>query len=249
MVLVLEFSIFCTAGFAQGKQELRGEREASLNSLTGAVRGSDITADQTGEADGLGNPILGGDHRPLYRLQPSDVVEISFIISPEFDQTLTVQPDGYVTLKDVRPILVEGLTVEDLRRAVNAAYHGYLHDPDVAVALKEFEHPHFTVGGEVGRPGKYDLHGDTTVAEAVQIAGGFTFQAKHSQVVLFRRVNDQLVETRILDLKKMLKKNGLREDTHLKEGDFVFVPRNALSKIAQFITRPSMSMYISSSQF
>ena len=86
------------------------------------------------------------------------------------------------------------------------AYRGYLHDPQVAVALKEFERPYFIVGGEVGKPGKYELRSDTTVAEAVQIAGGLTQQAKHSQVVLFRRVNDDLVETRLLNLKKMLKR-------------------------------------------
>ena len=90
------------------------------------------------------------------------------------------------------------------------AYTGYLHDPQAAVALKEFERPYFIVGGEVGKPGKYELRSDTTVAEAVQIAGGLTQQAKHSQVVLFRRVNDDLVETRLLNLKKMLKESSLQ---------------------------------------
>jgi len=124
-----------------------------------------------------------------------------------------------------------------------------LHDPLVAVALKDFERPSFIVGGEVGRPGKYELRTDTTVAEAVQIAGGLTPQAKHSQVVLFRRVNDELVEARLLDLKKMLKQSGLQEDAHLQPGDLVFVPQNAISKIARFLTRPSVSMYLNSSQF
>ena len=78
------------------------------------------------------------------------------------------------------------------------------------MALKEFERPYFIVGGEVGKPGKYELRSDTTVAEAVQIAGGLTQQAKHSQVVLFRRVNDDLVETRLLNLKKMLKESSLQ---------------------------------------
>ena len=87
------------------------------------------------------------------------------------------------------------------------------------------------------------------MAEAVEIAGGLTSQAKHSQVVLFRRVDDDLVETRVLNLKKMLKTNGLREDAHLRPGDLVFVPQNAISKIARFLTKPSMSMYVSPTQF
>jgi len=36
--------------------------------------------------------MLGGERRPLYRLNRSDVVTLSFTLSPEFDQMLTVQP-------------------------------------------------------------------------------------------------------------------------------------------------------------
>lgn len=80
------------------------------------------------------------------------------------------------------------------------------------MALKDLDRPYFIVGGEVGKPGKYELRSDTTVAEAVQIARGLTPDAKHSQVVLFRWVNDDLVETRLLNLKKMLKESSLKED-------------------------------------
>jgi polysaccharide biosynthesis/export protein len=242
----------CLAAFAQEEQNTGsdGNKQSSRSGLTGAgPGGSETTAAKPGSADGLGSPLLGGERRPLYRLRNSDVVEISFTVSPEFNQILTVQPDGYVALKDAGMVTAQGLTLPEFSEAVREAYRGYLHDPQVAVALKEFEHPYFTVGGEVGRPGKYELRSDTTVAEAVQIAGGLTSQAKHSQVVLFRRVNEDLVETRLLNLKKMLKENSLREDAHLHPGDLIFVPQNAISKIARFLTRPSVSMYMNSSQF
>ena len=197
----------------------------------------------------MGNPLLGGDRRPLYRLQPSDVVEISFTVAPEFNQTLTVQPDGYVMLKDAGMVEVQGLNLQQFSDAVQKAYQGYLHDPQVAVMLKDFERPYFVVGGEVGRPGKYELRSDTTVAEAVQIAGGLTQQSKHSQVVLFRRVNDDLVETRLLNLKNMLKERSLKEDAHLRPGDLIFVPQNVISKIARFLNKPALSMYMNPAQF
>jgi polysaccharide export outer membrane protein len=241
----------CSATFAQVQDTvLSGRKETSQSSFTGAgLGGSSTTAAKPGGADGLGNPLLGGQRRPLYRLRPSDVVEISFIVAPEFNQTLNVQPDGYVMLKDAGMVEVQGLNMEEFSEAVQKAYRGYLHDPQVAVALKEFERPYFIVGGEVGKPGKYELRSDTTVAEAVQIAGGLTQQAKHSQVVLFRRVNDDLVETRLLDLKKMLKQRSLKEDAHLRAGDLVFVPQNSISKIARFLCKPSVSMYMNSTQF
>ena len=241
----------CSAAFAQGQMtDLGGTKETSRSGLTGAGAGdSGTTAAKPGGADGLGNPLLGGERHPLYRLRPSDVVEISFTVAPEFNQTLTVQPDGYVTLKDAGMVEVQGLILAEFSDAVQKAYQGYLHDPQVAVLLKDFERPYFIVGGEVGRPGKYELRSDTTVAEAVEIAGGMTQLAKHSQVVLFRRVNDDLVETRLLNLKRMLKQSSLKEDAHLRPGDLVFVPQNTISKIARFLSKPSVSMYMNSSQF
>ena len=209
-------------------------------------------AAKAGGADGQGSPLpLGGVRHPLYRLRPSDVVEISFTVAPEFNQNLTVQPDGYVMLKDAGMVWVEGLNLAEFPEAVQKAYRGYLHDPQVAVNLKDFDKPYFIVGGQVGKPGKYELRSDTTVAEAVQIAGGTTTMSKSSQVVLFRRVNDDLVKTQLLDLKKMMKGKGnqLNEDAHLQAGDLVFVPQNAISKIAPYLTRPSMGMYVSPTQF
>jgi polysaccharide export outer membrane protein len=241
-----------SAAFAQEETRkfLSEGKDTSRSALTGAGSGgSSTTAAKPGGADGLGNPLLGGERRPLYRLRPSDVVEISFTVAPEFNQTLTVQPDGYVMLKDAGLVDVQGLNLQQFTEAVKKAYQGYLHDPQVAVALKDFERPYFIVGGEVGRPGKYELRSDTTVAEAVQIAGGLTQQAKHSQVVLFRRVNDDLVETRLLNLKKMLKESRLQEDAHLRPGDLIFVPQNAISKISRFLSKPAVSMYMNSAQF
>ena len=246
----LSFLQCCSAAFAQGDTGLSGNRETSRFGLTGAgAGGSSTSAAKPGGADGLGDPLLGGECHPLYRLRPSDVVEISFTVAPEFNQTLTVQPDGYVTLKDAGMVAVQGLNLAEFTEAVQKAYQGYLHDPQVAVLLKDFERPYFIVGGEVSRPGKYELRSDITVAEAVQIAGGLTQQAKHSQVVLFRRVNDDLVETRLLNLKEMLRHNGLKEDAHLRPGDLVFVPQSTISKIARFLSKPAVSMYTNSSQF
>src|ERR1700683_222872 len=252
-VIGVLFLQLCVAAFAQeqkSEQNLGASLQSSPTGQTGAGTGSiGMAAAKSGEADGMGNPRLGGDRRPLYRLNHSDVVALSFTLSPEFDQTLTIQPDGYVSLKDAGAVLAQGLTLEEFRLAVGQAYSGYLHDPQVAVALKEFEHPYFVVGGEVGKPGKYELRSDTSIIEAVQIAGGFTHEAKHSQGLLFRRVNDNLVEARVFNLKKMLNERSLGEDSQLRPGDLVFVPQNSISKIERFLSKPSLSMYISSTQF
>jgi polysaccharide export outer membrane protein len=129
-------------------------------------------------------PALQERH-PRYRLRKGDTFDLDFALSPEFNQTVAVQPDGYVTLNGVGSIFVEGQTVPELAETVKAAYAKTLHDPIIAIALRDFEKPYFIASGQVGKPGKYDLRSDLTVVEAVAIAGGFTEKSKHSQVVLF----------------------------------------------------------------
>jgi polysaccharide export outer membrane protein len=104
--------------------------------------------------------------------------------------------------------------------------------------------PHTSIaGGEVERPGKYDLRSDITLTEAVALAGGFNDRSKHSQVILFRRVNTEIVESHLVDVKSLMKSRNLSEDIHLMPGDFVFVPQNTLSKIKRFLPTSDMSLY------
>jgi polysaccharide biosynthesis/export protein len=253
IVIAILVSLLCVAACALGQCQQAGPGGAVQSFPAGqtgtGMEGAASAAAKPGEADGMGNPALGGQRRPLYRLTRSDVISLGFTLSPEFDQTLTIQPDGYIMLKDAGAVYAQGLTLEELRAAVRQAYTGYLHDPQVAVALKQFEHPYFIAGGEVGRPGKYELRADTTVLEAVEIAGGFTHQAKHSQVLLFRRINDDLFETHVFDIKSILQRKNLGEIAELRPGDLIFVPQNVISKIEPFLSRPSLNMYVDSTQF
>jgi polysaccharide export outer membrane protein len=89
-------------------------------------------------------------HRnPRYQLCKSDVLEISFPLTPEFNQTVTVQPDGYVTLIGAGDIHAEGDTVAEVTEAIRSAYGKILHEPIVSIHLRDFERPYFVVGGEV----------------------------------------------------------------------------------------------------
>ncbi|MGH9703844.1 MAG: polysaccharide biosynthesis/export family protein [Candidatus Acidiferrales bacterium] len=179
---------------------------------------------------------------PRYLVRSSDVLQISFPVTPEFDQLVTVQPDGYISLHGAGDIYVEGKTVPEIIELLKGAYAKILHEPIIDILLKDFEKPYFIVGGQVTRPGKYDLRGDTTVTEAVQIAGGFTEKSKHSKVVIYRRVSEGWMEVKELDVKKMLAKNDLNEDIHLHPGDMIYVPQNGISKIKSFLPSTGLGM-------
>jgi len=219
--------------------QLLASAEATSASAADGTRGPNVS----------GSPALTGARHPLYRLRTSDVVQVNFTFSPEFDQTLTVLPDGFVDLKAIGDLPAEGLTISELRDAVRNVYAGILRDPEVSITLKEFEHSFFLAGGQVARPGKYELRSPTTAAEAIAIAGGFTEQSKHSQVVLFRKISDGVVETHVLNLKTMLATRNLEEDLELKPGDMLFVPQNKISKIRKFLPVASLSTFFTPAQF
>lgn len=171
-----------------------------------------------------------------YRLRESDVFDISFELTPEYNQSgVTVQPDGYITLRDLGDIKVAGLTEPELVQTLKQAYSKILHDPTISVVLRDFQKPYFVADGQLGHPGKYELRGDVTLSEAIAMAGGFTEASKHSQVVLYRRVNAQWTEARLYNLKEMESKHDMSEDPVLHPGDMLFVPKNKFSKVRQFL--------------
>ena len=200
-----------------------------------------ITARRS-DGDGADHPVpQKRDWR--YQLRPGDSFSIRFPFTPEFNQVdVAVQPDGYVTLQGLGEVSVAGKTLPELRNLIQTSYSTIVSPQVITVELKDFEKPYFLVGGEVGHAGKFELRGDTTVAEAVTIAGGFRETAKHSQVLLFRRISDQWMEAKKLDMKKMLSTGNLSEDLHLRPGDMIYVPKNAVSKIKPFLPVPGIGV-------
>jgi polysaccharide export outer membrane protein len=181
---------------------------------------------------------------PRYKLRKGDSFDVDFAMTPEFNQVVAVQPDGYITLKSIGSMYVEGQTVPELTLTLTNAYTRILHEPVIAVSLKDFEKPFFIASGEVARPGKYDLRGDLTVTEGVAIAGGFDDKSKHSQVVLFHPVPTGGFEARIINVKKLMASRDMSEDIRLQPGDMLFVPQNSLSKIKPFLPSSSVSAFM-----
>lgn len=177
-----------------------------------------------------------------YRLQPSDVLEVEYSYTPEYNQTATVQPDGEVTLKVLGGVKVAGLTVEEARSHITEMASKHLNQPEITLLLKEYVKPHFTVSGEVNKPGSYDLHGATSVVEAIAMSGGFKESSKQTQVVLVRKMNADVAEVRMLDFKELTSPRGIREDIAIKPGDMLIVPKNRLSKVEPYIRVAALAM-------
>jgi polysaccharide biosynthesis/export protein len=171
---------------------------------------------------------------PRYKIQREDVLTLSFPLSPEFNQTVTVQPDGYISLYGATSVHIQGMTVPEVSEAVKKAYSGTLHNPIVDVDLQDFQRAFFTVSGQVGKPGQYDLRHDTTVTEAIGIAGGFLPTAK-TQVFLFHRTSSTWAQVRELKLNDILHGKNASEDSQLSPGDMIFVPEKFITNFRKYV--------------
>ena len=171
---------------------------------------------------------------PRYHVLRDDVLLISFPLSPELVQTVTVQPDGFISLQSAGSLSVLGLTVPEIVEALKKAYSTILHDPIITVDLIDFQKPYFIVSGQVNKPGQFDLRYDITVTEALAVAGGFAPAAK-TQVFLFHRVSTDWVEVKKLKLNDILKGKNVNEDAHLAPGDMIFVPEKAIVKFRKYV--------------
>jgi polysaccharide export outer membrane protein len=171
---------------------------------------------------------------PRYKIQNQDALLVSFPLSPELNQTVTVQPDGYINLQTAGSLHIQGMTVPEVVDALKKAYSGILHDPIINVDLEDYQKPFFTVSGQVGKPGQYELRADISLAEGIAVERGLAATAK-TQVLLFHRTSQDMFEVKKFNLKEILNGKNLDEDATLKPGDMIFVPEKAITHFRKYV--------------
>jgi polysaccharide export outer membrane protein len=181
---------------------------------------------------------------PQYRLYPGDELDVAIPSAPELNKTVVVQPDGRVMLPLVAPQMAAGHSALELQQELSQAYASQLLRPDVSVIVRARPVQVF-VGGEVGKPGVYDMPGDMDSLRAVIVAGGFVSGAKRSQVVIIRRSRDGRPMMRTVDLDKPLKDPTSVDLVPLRRFDIVYVPKTGLAELADVMAQLRSALPIS----
>ena len=187
------------------------------------------------------------ERNPRYHLRAGDTFDVDFALTPEFNQSVTVQPDGFGSFKAVGSFPVANKTIPELTESIRTAYANVLHDPIVVIVLKDFEKPYFIAAGQVSKPGEYDMRSDLSITEAVAIAGGFNDKGKRSEVILYRRSPTGAFEGKVFNIKKLLASRDLSEDPLLRPGDIVYVPQSRMSYIRPYLPTMSAGAFFSPS--
>ena len=172
---------------------------------------------------------------PPYRIYAGDEIEITVPSAPELSKTVTVQPDGRVNLPLVHAVMLADRTTDEAEAALNQAYSSQLLRPEVYVAIKTATPLKVFVGGEVDKPGVYDMPGDINALQAVIQAGGFKTSASRDSVIIIRRGADGRAMMRIANLGRGLSNPGRTDLVPLRRFDIIFVPRTSLAQAGVFV--------------
>jgi polysaccharide export outer membrane protein len=187
--------------------------------------------------------------RPRYILHAGDVVELDYRLTPEFNQTVTLEPDGHASLDIAGDVLLGGLTLEQAKHLILDRVSDRLNDPQLNVVLKGFQQPYVVVGGEVQKPGKIEMREDMTAMQALLLAGGPKSSAGTNKVLLFRHLNQDYGEVRVLNLSNMKKTSDLERDMRLEPGDMIFVTTSRFDKFTRIMKTANFGLFVNPTDF
>lgn len=178
-----------------------------------------------------------GRYRQAYVLAPGDVIEVLVDHMPEVSRTVTVRPDGMVSLPKAGDLRVAGLMPLEAAGLVRRELLRRIIDPEVTITVTNPREEKVFVAGEVGHPGALPLRDVPTAAQALIQAGDIGRSGKLSNVALIRLEPSGYLTAHILQSQARGKAGLLLtlQNVTLQPGDLLIVQETASSQFARVI--------------
>ncbi|SHK29891.1 SLBB domain-containing protein [Xylanibacter ruminicola] len=154
-----------------------------------------------------------------YVLGPGDQLIIDIYGASQESNSLTVSPDGDVTVPDFGPIHVSGLSVASAQKRIRSKLGGYYQSSDIKVTVGQTRTIMVNVMGEVKVPGTYTLSAFATVFHALYMAGGISDLGTLRAIKVFRQ--GRLITT--VDVYEFILNGRLAGNIRLQDNDVVQV--------------------------
>lgn len=160
-----------------------------------------------------------------YVIGPEDVIEISVWKAQDLSTTTVVRPDGIISLPLIGETTASGLTAKELGELIEQRLEEFKQSPIVSVIVKEINSKAVFITGEIARPGKYPLKSETSIVQAITLAGGFTQWAKKDNIIVIRKSTLSPEGDKItVKYSDIVSGKNMKANILLKSGDTVIVP-------------------------
>ena len=154
-----------------------------------------------------------------YVLGPSDHIVVDVYGVTQESKTLTISPDGTVTIPNVGPVQVSGLTVPAAQQRIRQHMGKYYTDSEIKVTVGQTRTIVVNVMGEVLTPGTYTLSAFATVFHALYKAGGISELGTLRNIKVYRQ--GRLIS--VVDVYEFILNGRLAGNVHLQENDVIQV--------------------------
>ena len=172
-----------------------------------------------------------------YLIQPGDQLDIKFFYNPEINESVTVRPDGKISLQLVDEVQAAGLKPSQLDKVLTEKYAYELKKPVITVIVKSFGGQRIYVGGEVNRQGLLTLTGAMTPLQAVLNAGGFRETANPASAIVIRKGLDNHPVPIRMNLKEVMQGQSESANFLLQPDDIVYIPKTTIAKANKFVNQ------------
>lgn len=164
-----------------------------------------------------------GTDNDQYVIGAEDVLYIHVWKEDAFTRTIPVRMDGKISLPLIQEIKAAELTPLQLKEVLTRKLKEFIENPVVSVTVVEANSYKVYVSGQVRTPGVYRLRSETSVAQIIPMAGGFTEWANQKKILIIRNENGR--EKRItVNYKKIIRGDDSSSNVILKTGDTIIVP-------------------------
>ncbi len=172
-----------------------------------------------------------------YTLGTNDVIEIAVLRHPEVSGQYVLNSEGKIQYDFVGDVSLSGLTKSKSKEIIAEKLSSYIISPEVTVKIVGYNSKVVYVIGEVGRPGKVFMRGDTiTVKEALMQAGLPLLSAKMKKSSVVTPSDSGKMEVKPVNVHKLLVKGDLRENLVMKPGDTLYLPPTVMTKVMRTIS-------------
>lgn len=234
--------------------------------LIGPVRAEGLSAAQLQAEVTRRYRALAGDASAdsvkEYLIRAGDEIEVKFPYLAQFNDRVTVRPDGRISLQLVGAVMAEGLTAEKLDTELERRYAEFLRAPRLTVSLRKTTSSRYLVdgrearagmsdaqpmviarvtaplqvfvGGEVGRPGTLPYRRNLTLMQALIESGGVRPSGEMRSVIVLRKSGQSqpLVIRRDLSLDL---ETAQTQDMPLEPFDVVVLPKTSAAQLADVL--------------
>lgn len=160
-----------------------------------------------------------------YVIGPGDLLQITVWKNETLSRVVPVRPDGKISMPLLHDIQASGLSAMQLRDKISTALSEFMPNPEVTVSVSDVRSLRVSILGEVQKPGVLELRGETTILEAIAMAGGFRDFASPSKITVIRNDENGKSKRIRFNYNRAVSSGGSDEENLvLKSGDVVVVP-------------------------